>query len=250
VADFAVRSLPSSYSVRLPVGESLYVTIDSRLAAMGVRYINQGNRALSLVTNNASLVTFIQPGLTSRNYPEGIYALKLTNDDSEAEPAMFAIEILGDEVPASADVIPFSVGIDRIGSASVGNDGTNTNLIVTVPANMRYRLLGCRAGMYFTGVGGAANGTSVVFGNITTGLVAVAPARLMLGVRHQTGGIQFTVNAETGWIVFPEPGIVLDVGQDLGLQITHQTSAGTAPSNSVSNFNAEAFGVLEPAPLT
>lgn len=244
---YAVRSLPSEQTFQLAVNDDVLISIDSRLDCQAIRFNNQTQRTMT-IRCDGGLTQFIQPGVSARNFPNGVYNIVIQNDDSNASTGQLFVQFYEEQLPDTPDVVPYTNAILASNNVSISAvDSTLSFTIVGVPNGSRFRLLAFRCMLSYSCVAGAAAGTSSFQARIE-GLVFATIGPVFLMQRHTTTAVAAdTGESETGWVKLDEPGVVFPDGLDVDIFVGHNTVQGTAPGNMRAIATGEVWGITEPS---
>lgn len=245
---FAVRDIPRDITAFLNPGESLELSIDTRLLVGGVRFTNSTGDVLTLVTDKppAIATVYVPNGITTRGFPQGVYYIKLTASADPNAGGMVRVDLSPDPVDDSSS--EFELGYQNI------YEGIAQNLSNVVPNSgvasvisgyggiARFRMTAYRMEMTVAGTGGAAAGSTQYVGFITSGFALGQAVDIF--VRHGAAE-NYSLVTETGFLPLPEPGWVLT--QDLSIAVD-LSGVGTAPANSRARLRVFVYGIVEPLP--
>jgi len=252
VAEDYIRSLPDERYVTLAVDERLDMSIDTRLLCLGIRFDNQTSKPLTFRTDTAGPLQLLQPGVTVRNFPHGIFRFYVVNEDPDTEPGQLYMEFSEDEFPQQPDVIPFKNALLANNQAEISTfDITDLVTIVSVGAGERFRILGYRVLMAYSLADGAGNGTQQFQARIESvgsGLSSIG--LIWSNVRTVTTSTEkYHGQVITPWVDLGEPGYTFGPGSDVQIMVGHQT-LGVAPTNLRATAVGEVWGILEPVSIS
>jgi hypothetical protein len=194
----------------------------------------------------------IQPGVSVRNFAQGVHSFYLRNNAANADDGQVYLLFSEEELPQQPDTVPFKNAIlaNNIRTLSI-TDIVLTAVIVPVAAGERFRILGYRVQLSWAIGAGAANGTSDLLARIESPASGVSDiGQIFAECRHTAAAVeQYWGQGDSGFVSLGEPGYTFGPGSDVEIAIGHNTAAGTAPAQIRATGIGEVWGVLEPVSI-